>query len=55
MCSNSNSFLNELNLEEEISRGAVGVEFMMNQVCKRIQKYFLNESDSFLGMLPPSE
>ena len=30
-------------------------DLIMNQVGKRLQEFFLNESDNFMGMFPPSE
>jgi len=33
----------------------VSEEFLKNQVSKRLQEYFLNKSDNFMGMFHPSE
>ena len=55
VCADSDSFLDGFNFEERISKGVLGVEFMMNKVGMRIQKYFLNEFNNFLEILSPSE
>ena len=55
VCSDSGFFLDELNLKEAINRGIVDDDFMMNHVGKRLQEFFLNESDNFMGMFPPSK
>ena len=51
----SNIFLDRLNFTNLFKRGPVNEELLVNQMGKRIQEYFLNESDNFMGMFAPSE
>jgi len=50
----SGFFLDQLNLNEAGNGGVVSEEFLLNQVGKRLQEYFQNEFDNFMGSLPPS-
>ena len=51
--SNSGFVLDGLNFINAFKRAGVSEEFLVNQMEKRIQEYFLNESDKFLGISPP--
>ena len=53
--SNSSFFLDRLNFADLFKSGGVNEELLVNQMGNRIQEYFLNESDNFMGMFAPSE